>query len=69
MKSRKNVTATRDSVGLYFLSGIDGKCALIVDGETWRQLGLKKLAKGVTALVDLQVSGLPKKKKPKTRRN
>ena len=67
-KSRKNVTATRDSVsGLYLLSGIDGQCAVYLSTGVWRKLGLRPLAKGVTALVDLQVSGIPRK--PKTKRS
>ena len=67
MSNRKNVTATRDSVGGYVLSGVDGECAVYLTADVWRKLGLRPLAKGVTALVDLQVSGV--KRKPKTKRS
>ena len=67
-KPRKNVTATRDSVGGYVLSGIDGTCAVYLTADVWHRLGLKPLAKGVTALVDLQVSGIPRKQKTKRKK-
>ena len=67
MATRKNVTATRDSVGGYVLSGIDGECAVYLAADVWRKLGLKPLAKGVTAIIDMQISGVPRK--PKTKRS
>lgn len=63
--TRRNVTATRDSVGGYSLSGIDGKFVVYLTCDQYRRLGMRALAKGQTCLVDMRTSGIPKKKRIK----
>jgi hypothetical protein len=63
MSKRRNVTVTRAGDGWYHLNGIMGHEVRTFSTEDWRQLGLKPLRRGTTAVVDMQVSGVPKKRK------
>ena len=63
-KSRRNVTDKRHGKA-YELIGKMGFTITYLTVEEWRQLGLKPLRRGTTAIVDMQVSGVPKAKKRK----
>ena len=74
---RKNVTVTRSRlVGDYFLFGINPPAVVLrrrynlknhyvmrISQDKWDSLGLRKLRKGQSAIIDLRVSGLPKSRK------
>lgn len=66
MNQRRNVTATRDTVGGYTLSDTKGVAVVYLTGDQWHRLGLKPLAKGAVWRIDLQLSGVPRK--PRTKR-
>lgn len=63
MAARKNVTVHRPLVGNYILRGKSGCIIAELTADQWRDLGLRQITIGSTRTVDLQVSGLPKKRK------
>ena len=63
MTARKNILTVRMQDGVYDLKGKSGFHVLFLSSGEWRDLGLKPLRKGQEVMVDLQVSGVPKKKK------
>ena len=63
--SRKNVWVIRNKNGNYVLMGKSGDHVVSIGPDDWRALGLRPLRKGQEAMIDLQVSGLPKAKKRK----
>lgn len=58
---RKNVKVERVPAGFYRLYARE-RCVVAIMADQWKDLGLKPLRKGQTATIDLQVSGLPKKR-------
>lgn len=67
MASRRNVTVERDSgewAG-YRILGKSGKLVAQLSSLEWKDLGLKPLRKGQSCRLDLQASGIPKKRKAK----
>lgn len=62
-KSRKNVWVMRNEDGDYDLIGKSGDYVISILSDDWRALGLRPLRKGQEAMIDLQVSGVPKKRK------
>lgn len=63
--SRKNVWVIRNKAGTYDLMGKSGDHVVSIGPDDWRALGLRPLRKGQEAMIDLQVSGVPKKRKVK----
>lgn len=66
MPSRKNVIVARSSIiGEYYLYGKSGRLIVRIDNRDWDDLAAARLAKGQSAVIDLRVSGLPRKRKAK----
>ena len=62
-KPRRNVTVKRGKdAGDYFLYGISSAFIGELSAAEWKDLGLKPLRKGETCRLDLQASGIPKRK-------
>lgn len=45
-----------------------GRCILALFGFQWKALGMRAIADGREAVIDLQVSGLPKKRRKAKRK-
>ena len=60
---RKNVTVRRDESGDYILRGTSEGVVAKFTAHEWRNLGLRPLSRGVVCVVDLQVSGIAKKRR------
>lgn len=60
---RKNVTVRRDDDGDYILRGTSEGVVAKFTSSQWRNLGLRPISRGIVCVVDLQVSGVPKKRK------